>query len=155
MSPPLLPGGVGWFLLVCSFLTDYLGYIRHWVVLQGEGIANIGLLEAKLFIKSIHTYVCFNLLLLDAILMDVEYTWILWQGKIVVNLGCYNIIYYSVCSSSIHPIGGDGGIIISASYKFHFIRVHDNLVSDPSNNKSIAILIGLNFLLIKKFYYSK
>ena len=46
--------------------------------------------------------------------------------KIVINLGC------SVCSSSRR--GGDGvkggelGINILASYKFHIIRVHDNLV---------------------------
>ena len=47
----------------------------------------------------------------------------------VANMG---IIYYSVCSSS--KRGGDGvkvvngGIVISASYKFHFIRVPENLV---------------------------
>ena len=30
-------------------------------------------------------------------------------------------------------------IIILASYKFHFIRVHDNLVYDPCNKKSISV----------------
>ena len=29
------------------------------------------------------------------------------------------------------------GIVILASYKFHFIRVHENMVQHPSNNKSI------------------
>ena len=47
----------------------------------------------------------------------------------------------------VHPVGEKGmfvkdvdgeGIVIIASYKIHFIRVHDNLVLDPSNNKSIA-----------------
>ena len=27
-----------------------------------------------------------------------------------------------------------GDIVILASYEFHFIRVHENLVSHPSNN---------------------
>ena len=43
------------------------------------------------------------------------------RGKIVVM----DIIYWSV----VHP-GGDGGIVILASYKFHFIRVHHNQNSE-------------------------
>ena len=35
----------------------------------------------------------------------------------------------------------EGWIVIKASYKFSFIRVYDNLVSDPSNNKQINNLI--------------
>ena len=51
------------------------------------------------------------------IIMDLEYTWILWQGRIVVNLGCCQFF---------HPIGRQwmgligGGGIISASYKFKY-----------------------------------
>ena len=32
-----------------------------------------------------------------------------------------------------------GVFVILTSYKFQFIRVHDNLVKDPSNNKSIYL----------------
>ena len=31
------------------------------------------------------------------------------------------------------------GIVILARCKFHFIRVHENLVKDPTNNKSIIV----------------
>ena len=34
---------------------------------------------------------------------------------------------------------GGWGIVILASYKIHFIRVHDILVWDPGHNKSILI----------------
>ena len=36
--------------------------------------------------------------------------------------------------------GRGWGTVILASYKFSFIRVHDNLVKDPSNNKSIVCI---------------
>ena len=36
---------------------------------------------------------------------------------------------------------GGGGGVISANYKFHLISVHDNLVQDPSNNKSLFIRV--------------
>ena len=36
-------------------------------------------------------------------------------------------------------MGGMGGIVSLASYKFLFIRAQDNLVYDPSNNTSIFI----------------
>ena len=43
-----------------------------------------------------------------------------------------DIIYWSIPSSNRRKVdkvkGVDGGIFILASYKFHFIRVHDNLV---------------------------
>ena len=40
---------------------------------------------------------------------------------------------------------GKGGIVILASYKFPFIRVHDNLVQDPSNKAIISIgIIRIN-----------
>ena len=38
------------------------------------------------------------------------------------------------------------GWVILASYKFHFIRVHENVVYDPSNNKSIIYIEMLNDL---------
>ncbi len=55
------------------------------------------------------------------------------------------LIYWSVCSFS--KRGGDEvkrmdrGIVIITSNMFHFIRVHDNLAYDPSNNKSILYFI--------------
>ena len=30
-------------------------------------------------------------------------------------------------------------IVFLVSHKFHFIKVHDNLMQDPSNNKSIIL----------------
>ena len=53
-----------------------------------------------------------------------------------------DINYWSVSSSS--KRGGDGikevgVVVILASYKSHFIRVHDHLVYDPSNDKSIKL----------------
>ena len=39
--------------------------------------------------------------------------------------------------------GGEWDIVILASYKFQFFRVHDNLKSDPNNN-----LIASSFNLI-------
>ena len=44
----------------------------------------------------------------------------------------------------------DGSILILASYAFYFIRVHENLLSDPSNNKSVtsaATLQALNIII--------
>ena len=60
--------------------------------------------------------------------------------NIMKNLGCKHVICCSIRSSSSRKCWGkDGkwGIYILASYKFYFIRVHDNLVLDPINNKSI------------------
>ena len=41
----------------------------------------------------------------------------------------------------------DEGNVIEASYKFHYIRVHDNLLKDPNNNKSIVQLVLQNIKL--------
>ena len=55
-----------------------------------------------------------------------------------------DITYWSVRLS--HRMGrdwgkeGEWGIVILASYKFQFIRVHDNLVKDPSNDESTHVL---------------
>ena len=56
-----------------------------------------------------------------------------------------DLIYWAVWSSS--KLGGDElkvvdvGYRFLASYKYHFIRAHENLVQHPqhSNTKSIAI----------------
>ena len=56
-------------------------------------------------------------------------------GENEVNLDAnMYITYWSVGSFSFR--GGD--IVILASCKFHSIRVHDNLVFNPINNKSIV-----------------
>ncbi len=48
-------------------------------------------------------------------------------------------LYYSILLFHLQFIDQIEGksIVILANYKFHFIRVHDNLVKDPSNNRSI------------------
>ena len=59
-----------------------------------------------------------------AIIMDIEYTWI------VVNFGYLH--GHNLLCQFVHPVGGgrrgNRGIVILASCKFHFITVHDNLV---------------------------
>ena len=54
-----------------------------------------------------------------------------------------NIPYWLVRSSSrrggVVERGWSGEIVTLASYKFYFLRVHDNLVKNPSDNKSIYI----------------
>ena len=47
-----------------------------------------------------------------------------WPVRISTGMGCGK--------------GVNSGIVILASYKFRFISVHDNLVYDPSNIKSIV-----------------
>ena len=42
-----------------------------------------------------------------------------------------------------------GGIVILASYEFDFIRVHDNLVLGPSNNKFMGHQTLLRKILMK------
>ena len=50
------------------------------------------------------------------------------KEKTDVNVGCYWSVHLS-CSWGGDGIKGVVGVIvIFASYKFHFIRVHDNLV---------------------------
>ena len=54
-----------------------------------------------------------------------------------------NIPYWLVRSSSrrggVVERGWSGEIVTLASYKFYFLRVHDNRVKNPSDNKSIYI----------------
>ena len=58
-----------------------------------------------------------------------------------------NTTFWSVRSSS--KMGGNWvkgvnvGIVNLESYKFHFIRVHDNLVQDPSNDESILFILNI------------
>ena len=54
-------------------------------------------------------------------------TWISFIGQFVHSLGW-------------EGMGERGWIVILASYKFYFIRMHNNLVRYPSNNKSIAAM---------------
>ena len=55
-----------------------------------------------------------------------------------MDINLWSVILYS-------SRGGDGvmewmmEIDILASYKFHFFRVHNDLVKDPSGNKSIIL----------------
>ena len=71
--------------------------------------------------------------------MDLEYVDILTR---VASQAYMNLIYCSVCSSS--RKGGDvmiivwmGCFVILDSCKYHFTRVHANLVHHPSNDISI------------------
>ena len=34
---------------------------------------------------------------------------------------------------------GVGGMVILASYEFHFIRIHENMMQHPSNNISVVV----------------
>ena len=51
------------------------------------------------------------------------------------------------CCQFVHPVGGEGlgkigrkgSIVILAHCDFHFIRGHENLVKDPSNNKHLYL----------------
>ena len=79
----------------------------------------------------------------------VEYTWILYiQGK---NYSQFRftispVIYWSVLLSSRRGEDrvkkGIGESVISTHYKVHFIMVHENLVQNPSNDKSILYNIS-------------
>ena len=64
------------------------------------------------------------------IIMDVEYLCVV----IITGVANMYIIYCIVCSSSRRGEGnGDGwGVCILASYKFHFLRVDENLVQHQS-----------------------
>ena len=66
-------------------------------------------------------------------------------GQKVVNLLIANmdITYWSIRLSSRNEANGvDKGIVILSSYKFYFIRVHDNLVQNKKQclNKNDKIL---------------
>ncbi len=61
--------------------------------------------------------------------MDIEYTWILWQGKNFSQLRL--LTWNSFIDQFAHLVRGDGskcGIAILARCKFHFIREHENQV---------------------------
>ena len=77
-------------------------------------------------------------LLNKVVQMDVQYTWILRKG-----LNCRQfrlLICWSFIGVFVQPVGEEGMeySVILSRYKLHFVRVHDNLVQDPSNNKSIV-----------------
>ena len=56
--------------------------------------------------------------------MDIEYTWILRQGK---NCCQFRLLTWtSHIGQFVHPVGGD--------------LLYDNQMSDPSNNKLIKVL---------------
>ena len=60
---------------------------------------------------------------------------ILTGEKFVLNLGCFYGHHLLVSGAN----WVDGGYrYILASYKFHYIRVHENLVQHPSTNISIV-----------------
>ena len=68
-----------------------------------------------------------------------------------------DIIYLSVCSFIRRGVdvvkGVDEGIVILAICKFHFIRVYDNLVKDPSINKSIILDNFPGFQSLENHFY--
>ena len=77
--------------------------------------------------------------------MDINYTWIYWQGKICRQFGL--LIWTSLIGQIILLVRGGGGIqlvggsiVIAASREYYFIRVHENLMQHPSNNISIWIV---------------
>ena len=62
--------------------------------------------------------------------MDIQFTWILFSCRQFRLL-----TWTSFINQFVHSVGGgnevkwvDARIFILASYKFHFINVHDNLV---------------------------
>ena len=59
---------------------------------------------------------------------------IAWEKLSSILVANMEIIYWTVCLSSRREV-------VLASYKFYFIRVHDNLEQDPSNNKSIVVIL--------------
>ena len=66
--------------------------------------------------------------------MDVEYMWIFRQENKLSSIWVANmdkaIVSWWVCSSNSRGENGvkGGGVVILASYKFRFIREHDNMV---------------------------
>ena len=66
--------------------------------------------------------------------MFVEYTWILWQEKIFRQ---FRLQYPLAFIGRAVGVEGMGEIIIFARYKVHFNIKHENMLKDPSNNKSI------------------
>ena len=68
-------------------------------------------------------------------------------GENLSSIQLDNIHITSFICQFVHPVVGDGvkgvdgRIVILASYKLHFIRVHENLMQHPCN---ISILPGVN-----------
>ncbi len=58
-------------------------------------------------------------------------------GKLSSNFGCYFPCHLFVSKRGVDGLQGDVRMVILACYAFTFIRVHDNLAKEPSNNKSI------------------
>ena len=76
--------------------------------------------------------------------MDIGYTWIYIDRETFLFNLASKYGPHLLGSSFIQRWEGDGvkvdgGIFILASFKHHFIRVHENLEQHPSNNKSIVI----------------
>ena len=72
-------------------------------------------------------------------IMDVEYTWILWHEK---NCRQFWLQYpFAFIGRPDYQVGGEGmeEVVILDRYRVHFIIEHENLVHDPSNNKSITL----------------
>ena len=57
--------------------------------------------------------------------LDVEYIWISWQGE---NCRQFSLLTWSSFSSFLQQEGSESGKVVLAHCKFHFIRVHENLV---------------------------
>ncbi len=71
--------------------------------------------------------------------MDIWYTWIYWQAK---NCRQFRLLLWSsFIGSFIHSSSSRRGHVCGflSCYKFHFIRVHENLVQHPSNTISITV----------------
>ena len=67
------------------------------------------------------------------LIMNIEYTWIYWQGKKCHQFGLLTLT--SFIGQFVHLVGRngmDGGIVILASCKH--IRVHENLIMYPFHN---------------------
>ena len=77
---------------------------------------------------------------------DITYTWIYWQGKTCRQFSLliliWNLIYWSVHSSSRRWRVGWSISVFLSSCQNHFIRVYENLVQHPCNYISINAAIG-------------
>ena len=63
------------------------------------------------------------------------------RGKIVGNISLFPLSFISQFVNAVGVVGNLATgevIVILARCKFHFIREHENLVSDPSINKCIV-----------------
>ena len=76
--------------------------------------------------------------------MDIEYVDILTRK----NCGQFRLLIWTSFTVSFVNSAGEEGmgqrgmmgrIVILASYEYHYIRVHENVVQHPINNTSIAL----------------